>query len=77
LPFEPRKLAVHERQPGQRPVMHVQRTELTKSRVSAMADKRALVRCVSAIDPGWRLPIRADGVMRRLLGIEQTLGNWG
>jgi hypothetical protein len=42
-----------------------------------MADKRALVRCVSAIDPGWRLPIRADGVMRRLLGIEQTLGNWG
>jgi hypothetical protein len=30
-----------------------------------MADDRALVRRVLAIDQGWRLPIREDGVIQR------------
>ena len=33
-----RKAAIDKRRPGQRRVMHVERTELTKRRVSALAD---------------------------------------
>jgi hypothetical protein len=36
----PWKAAVHERQPGQRPVIHVERTEVTKRRVLALDELR-------------------------------------
>jgi hypothetical protein len=34
--------------------------------MAGLADDRALVRRISAIDQGWRPPIREDGVIQRL-----------
>ena len=34
--------------------------------MTPMADDRALVRRVSVIDQGWRLPIGEDGVIRQV-----------